>query len=176
MNEPYRDTQITFDIDTMINEARPGSILGIGEGAGDYARNYLAQRQILKQPCTVTTFSADTALARLTPSHRYDLGIVANTLEYLDKDLSGQLIARLRDLHTSRFVVVVRVGHDWDDLATVWNNNEMLGLGMKLLSRYEDEGRQVHVYKYDILSYKKTPEWLNPHDWANPELWDKYRW
>lgn len=32
------------------------------------------------------------------------------------------------------------------------------------------------VYLFDIETYKRTPDWLNARHWANPELWDKYRW
>ena len=28
-------------------------------------------------------------------------------------------------------------------------------------------------YIYNISSYKKSPDWLNSYNWANPELWDK---
>lgn len=32
------------------------------------------------------------------------------------------------------------------------------------------------VFNYDIRDYKHTPDWLNARNWANPELWGKYRW
>ncbi|WP_322520450.1 DUF6231 family protein [Guyparkeria halophila] len=32
------------------------------------------------------------------------------------------------------------------------------------------------IYLFDIETYKRTPDWLNARHWANPELWDKYRW
>ncbi|MGD8939893.1 MAG: DUF6231 family protein [Gammaproteobacteria bacterium] len=34
----------------------------------------------------------------------------------------------------------------------------------------------MHVYAFDIASYKTTPDWLNNKYWANPELWDKHWW
>ncbi len=32
------------------------------------------------------------------------------------------------------------------------------------------------VYLFDIETYKRTPDWLNARNWANPEMWDKHRW
>ncbi|MDD3447840.1 MAG: DUF6231 family protein [Gammaproteobacteria bacterium] len=34
----------------------------------------------------------------------------------------------------------------------------------------------VHLYGFDIATYKVTPDWLNSRYWANPELWDRYWW
>ena len=173
MNEPVE--QIRFDIETLIDECRPSSILCVGEGAHRFVETYVAQREVMQRPCAVTKMS-ETALHDLKQSQRYDVGIIVNTLEYLEKDDSNQLVARLRDLHTTRFVVLVRVGGDWEDLKSEWQVSDFLSFGMKLVNRYQIDGKPMHIYTYDISTYKKTPEWLNPKDWANPELWDKFRW
>ena len=176
MNKYTPAEQIGFDIETLINECQPASILVIGERAQGYIENYISQKKIIKQECSVTSISVDTALAQLKQHQRYDVGIVADAVEYLDKDQSGQLIASLRDLHTTRFVMVVRMGDKWDRLKSVWQTVDLLGYGMKLVNRYSFDDKPIHVYKYDISTYKKTPEWLNSKNWANPQLWDKFRW
>jgi len=43
--------------------------------------------------------------------------------------------------------------------------------GLGFMADSGDQG-----YCFDIDHYKTTPDWLNPRHWANPELWDKYRW
>ena len=119
--------------------------------------------------------AADAALNELGPTARFDLGVLVNTLESLEKEQAGQLIARLRDLHTSRFVAAVRMGDQWEN-RSVWRPGDLLGYGMKLVSRYELDAKPLALYRYDIKTYKSTPEWLNPDNWANPKLWGKFRW
>lgn len=169
-------SQITFDIETLVNECQPETILQVGDETEAFTENYTAQKKLLNQTCSVTVISADSALAQLRQPQRFDVGVVANTLEFLDKDTAGQLIARLRDLHTDRFVVVVRMGAEWQQINSVWQTSDLLGFGMKLVGRYEVESKPVHLYKYDITTYKKTPEWLNASNWANPNMWGKFRW
>ncbi|KTG17767.1 hypothetical protein AUR63_06500 [Guyparkeria sp. XI15] len=77
----------------------------------------------------------------------------------------AELLAGLRDRANRRIVVHVgeaRIGDDVDQ--------RMVSLGYRRLSAAEA------VYQFDIETYKDTPDWLNPRNWANPELWDKYRW
>jgi hypothetical protein len=77
----------------------------------------------------------------------------------------AELLAALRDRANRRIVVHVgeaRIGGSVDQ--------HMVSLGYRRLD--PDDG----VYLFDIESYKDTPDWLNPRNWANPELWDKYRW
>ena len=80
---------------------------------------------------------------------------------------------RLRDLLTKQFCVVVPVGEDWSINTSSWENNELLGLGLSVVNQYEYEQGLMVLYKYDIATYKKTPEWLNADNWANPQFWDK---
>lgn len=176
MNIKTADSQIGFDIETLINECQPSSILVIGANEKTYIANYIAQKKALHQQCTVTSISIKDALPYRQKPLRYDVGIVVDTLEYLDKEQSGQLIARLRDLHTDRFVIVVRIGDQWEHIKSIWQTVDLLGFGMKLVSRYHIDNKPIHVYKYDISTYKKTPEWLNAKNWANPELWSRFRW
>ncbi|MFW6041456.1 MAG: DUF6231 family protein [Guyparkeria sp.] len=74
----------------------------------------------------------------------------------------SQLLASLRD--RGNRPVVVYLGESVDD------RMKMIALGYKASSPDDP------VYQFDIHDYKQTPDWLNPRNWANPELWDKYRW
>lgn len=176
MNKHTPDGQIGFDIETLINECQPESILTIGEKAKTYIADYIEQRKALNQQCAVTPISGKDALTHPQGTQRYDVGIVVDTLEYMDKEQSGQLIARLRDLHTDRFVMVIRIGDQWEHIKSTWQTVDLLSFGMKLVNHYNIDNKPVHIYKYDISTYKKTPEWLNASNWANPQLWDKFRW
>lgn len=170
MTEPY-----CFDIETLLNECQPRSVLVIGGGADQAVDSYREQKRLLGRECRIERVDRSTALESL--EQRYDMGIVTETIEYMDKRDGVLLLSRLRDLFTARFCASVRVGDNWPDVASAWTRNELLGIGMMLVNSYDVEGkRRLHLYKYDIATYKPTPGWLNPDDWANPELWNKYRW
>ncbi len=162
-----------FDIGTLLADSRPDSILSIGPDPQAPIADYLEQRAFLRRPCRVTTLLPNQVAAGLDTVDRFELGIVLDTLEHLDKEQGVHLIARLRDVHTARFCVVANLDAPKSDTTARWTAEDFVGLGMVLVNRYE-HGR--HMYKYDIATYKATPDWLNPSDWANPELWDKYRW
>lgn len=165
----------SFDIETLLNECQPNSLLLVGDGADEAVESYLEQKKVLGRECHVFRLGGESGSVPI--NRRYDLGIVTETLEYLDKTPAIRLLSRLRDLYTARFCASVRIGDEWPDLRSTWTRNELLAVGMKLVNSYKDEsGRPVHLYTYDIATYKSTPRWLNPDDWANPELWNKYRW
>ncbi|MDH3280012.1 MAG: DUF6231 family protein [Gammaproteobacteria bacterium] len=171
MTEAY-----AFDIGTLLADSRPDSILSIGPNARALVTDYLEQRAFLGQPCPLVTLEPAEALAKLSDLGRFDLGIVADTLEQLEKVKGSHLIASLRDVHTARFCVVVTISTPESSAKSQWTASDCLGLGMILVNAYEQDSVVRHMYKYDIATYKSTPEWLNSSDWANPELWDKYRW
>jgi len=170
MTAPY-----CFDIETLLNECRPASLLIIGSGADAAVDAYLAHNRVLDRECQIHRAqpSPDPSLA----TERWDMGIVTDTLEYLDKREAFRLLARLRDLYTERFCATVRIGDAWPDLKSRWSRNDLLAIGMSLVNSYDDgDGRSLQLCKYDIATYKATPRWLSPDNWANPELWNKYRW
>lgn len=170
MTKPY-----CFDIETLLNECQPGSVLVVGGGAEQAVDSYREQKQLLGRECRIERIGGDAPIESLTG--RYDMGVVTETIEYMEKREAVLLLSRLRDLYTARFCTAVRVGDDWPDLTSTWTRNELLGIGLMLVNSYEDDdNRRIQLYKYDIATYKPTPGWLNPEDWANPELWNKYRW
>lgn len=170
MTHPY-----CFDIETLLNDCQPASILVMGSGAQTAVRAYREQKELLGKGCHVD--HVEPPAASDTLGRRYDMGVVTETLEFLDKRRALVLLSRLRDLYTSRFCVAVRIGAAWPGLTSYWHRRELLGAGMLLVNSYDaTEQCRLQLYKYDIASYKPTPGWLNPDDWANPELWNKYRW
>lgn len=101
---------------------------------------------------------------------RYDFALVAGVIEQLPAAEAGHLLARLRDLHVSRMLVVVdRHRCPLDD-----TDFRALGLCAAFLGDTDDD--DLRAYAFELATYKRTPDWLNPRDWAHPELWDKYRW
>lgn len=106
----------------------------------------------------------------------FDAALTLNALETMHKSDAGILIGRLRDVHTRRFLVLLRVGSEWEDQVSLWRRTDMIAYGLGLEAKYGLGARALHLYRFDINDYKRTPEWLNSRNWAHPELWDKYRW
>ena len=168
MSEPvYAD-----DITKLLHQLKPHSIILLDPDGTGLCSAYLQAHP----ECELEYVAQPDAAAQLGVGGRYDLCIVANTLEYMDKISAGQLIARLRDLLARQLFVVVPVGEGWPDLESYWAMSDFIGFGMHLVSDYEHDGRCWHMYKFDLADYKLTPDWLNARYWAHPERWDKERW
>jgi hypothetical protein len=152
------------DLTTLLEVTRPHSVLLLDPDPEMLPLNSVPAG------CRVTRLSAD-KFAELPDLGRFDLGIVANTLEYLERKAAGMLLARLRDLHTRRFVVLVPLGTHWENLRSHWQTADLLGYGMTVMARYREADRPLHLYHYAIESYKTTPDWFNSQHWAHPERW-----
>ena len=81
------------------------------------------------------------------------------------------LVSWLRDVHVQKVLVMAR-----SDNAGELSRHSLIGLGFHRLAVSRDATGRRRWYEYDMAHYKVTPDWLNPRNWANPELWDKYRW
>lgn len=160
------------DINRQLETYRPRSVLLVDRDRNEALRAYQAQHP----RCRVTRLDGTDPLRHLQSEGRYDMGIVVNTLEHMDKAGAGRLVARLRDLHTRRACIVIPVGPAWCGLTSTWEPTDMIAYGMTLIGSRERDGKPVHLYGFDIAEYKERPDWLNSDHWANPDLWDKYRW
>jgi hypothetical protein len=152
------------DLKVLMEITRPDSILLIDPNPEGLPPN------ILPANCRVKQLKDD-IITQLQTLGLFDLGIVANTLEHLDRKSAGILLARLRDLNTRRFVVLAPVGKGWENQRTHWERNDFIGYGMTLMAHYRLDNKSLHLYHYAIESYKTIPEWFNSKHWAHPELW-----
>ncbi len=152
------------DLQTLLEVARPTSILVIDPDPHGLPAQHLSSG------CRMTRLEGD-LLEQLPTIGRFDLGVVAHTLEHLDRKTAGILLAGLRDIHTRRFVVLAPIGKTWEGLQSYWETVDFLGYGMTLMARYRVDGKPLHLYHYAIQSYKVTPEWFNSKHWAHPERW-----
>jgi hypothetical protein len=157
-------------LEKYLRERRPESILSIGVDDPGLFDRYLAAHP----EAIVHRLDAGALLGDTRDLPRFDLALVANTLERLDARQAGILISRLRDLHARRLLVLVPIGEGWPGSRSRWEPGDLLGFGMRRLAVYRTPQGPVHFYRFDLSDYKLTPEWLSPKDWANPEMWDKY--
>lgn len=103
--------------------------------------------------------------ARL-PAHRYELAVVAETLEALPAAAARELLAALRDRLAAHVVLWLDTGR------AAMDESDLRALGYRIHAR---DGAQL-LCGFDLQDYKDRPDWLNPRQWAHPERWDKFRW
>ena len=167
----YQETEQS-ELKSLVQQFQPNQILSIGPAGQELFAEYLAGCQ----QCALQEFTAPPTLDALDEQGRFDLVFVSHVLERMPKSEAEQLIARLRDLHCDRLIVVIPIGTDWSEHVSHWQQTDLLGLGFSLLAEFHSNKHLVHIYAFDIASYKTTPEWLNNKYWANPEVFDKYWW
>lgn len=153
----------------------PASLLALGAGADALLADYRSAHP----ECRITeldprgTLQGPALLEALADEGRFDFVVVgAGVLEHLDANTGANLLARLRDLHTSRFCVALR-RHDG---AGCWQSAELIAMGLAHWSSEDVDGSALEIYGFDLGTYKATPDWLNARHWAHPEHWGKYRW
>jgi hypothetical protein len=100
------------------------------------------------------------------PPHRYALAVVAATLEPLEPAAARAMLAALRDRVAAQVVLWV------DATRAPIDETELRALGFRIHAR---DGAHL-LCGFDLQDYKERPDWLNPSQWAHPELWDKFRW
>ncbi|HHB11783.1 MAG TPA: hypothetical protein ENK62_01115 [Chromatiales bacterium] len=90
-----------------------------------------------------------------------------------DQRRAEHVLARLRDLYCQRVLLVTpldaREPHGWPEA-------QLRALGFLRLLRTGQAGTDWGLFGFDLYDYKTTPDWLNPRYWANPHLWNRYRW
>lgn len=99
----------------------------------------------------------------------FDLVLVGGIIEQLDRRDGGILLATLRDLHARTLIVQILDAFVADE--TSWSLADMLAFGFERLGSFKEPEGTVDVYRFSLNDYKKTPDWLNPSNWAHPHLW-----
>lgn len=159
---PVLDEKIT----ALIARAQPRRVLAVG----GLARALVAPAA--DDGVELTTLPAAGAERMLSDHGPQDIALIAGGLEALTPRGAAQLLSQLRDLYASWVIVIT----DRDAPPEGLSRHDLVGLGFSLLGDAIHDTQPVHVYEFDMATYKTTPDWLNSRYWANPELWDKYRW
>ena len=167
--------ELLFDITVLLETVCPERLLIIGESLFSLSDDYQRQCQLIKKTCKITKVSASIGISNFSLSTRYDLAILGGLLENNLQIENEQLIARLRDLYTPRLILIA------DLEKTDWQENDLFGLGFNRftpIKNLENSNSKANfvVYQYNIDCYKRTPDWFNPKNWANPNLWNKFWW
>lgn len=152
---------ITDDILLLIHEIQPETLLIISDEGIDGVSDGI--------DCTVIPCSD--SLSALQNLGRFDLVLVINALKQLEKSEGEQLLGRLRNVHAKRLLLSHQPCEQWP-------LNGFFAFAMTELNHYQadDIHPEQQLFEYNIHSYKSVPDWLNNKFWANPNMWNKYRW
>jgi hypothetical protein len=104
-------------------------------------------------------------VADLDSELRAHVGIVAGQLETMEHEDGVNLLARLRDVHCVKVLLLVSGGD--------WTRDELLVLGYHE-TKHLSSNRRCYLYDAEISNQPR--DWNNPGNWANPENFRKYRW
>ena len=52
--------------------------------------------------------------------------------------------------------------------ACQWQETDFFALALQASECFQREQQTLHLFTYDLLSYKQVPDWLNAKFWANP--------
>lgn len=165
-----KDQGFSADIAMALKEAAPHTILALGVQADEVFTDYVRANP----GCVLTHLPSGDWLSQLEAAGRFDFVFLSGVLETLSKRDAGVLLARLRDIHTERLYVLAPIGKAWLNHASFWEYNDLIGFGMERVSIYVKNGLPLALLKFELRTYKTTPEWFNSKYWARPELWDKY--
>lgn len=101
---------------------------------------------------------------------RYDLALVVDCLEHLEKRDGLQLLGGIRNLNASRIAVLADKG------ASQWEDRDFYSLALQATERFRRDEQVLDLFTYDVRDYKQVPDWLNAKFWANPQNFGKYWW
>lgn len=99
----------------------------------------------------------------------FDFVLIKGLLEKINKEKAENLIAQMRDVHARQLLLIIN------------NNcelkvNNLIRLGLRKVAEIDQNDQFFEAWYFALESYKKVPDWLNNRFWANPELYEKYRW
>jgi hypothetical protein len=102
------------------------------------------------------------------------VAIVVNLFEHLDKAKGMQVLSRLRDVLSPQYCICLPLSKTGD--ANKWQLTDLFSFALSKVASYTQDSVEYGLFKYNIDDYKKTPDWLNSNNWANPQMWGKYWW
>jgi hypothetical protein len=163
-----------FDIETLVNVAQAERILVLGDCDASFLNDYVTQKAILNHRIAVVHLAAADIQQLWQQDQRYDVAIVVDLFEHIDKGLAMQVLSRLRDVSCPQYCICLPLSQQQSD--SEWHLIDLFSFALSKVASYKQGGIEYGLFKYNIRDYKKTPDWLNSDNWANPQMWGKYWW
>ena len=98
-----------FDIETLINTAQPSRILLIGDCDASFLTTYQQQKKLIQQDCEINSISSTDIDQLWQINDAYDVAIVVNLFEHLEKSKGMQVLSRLRDVLSPQYCIALPV-------------------------------------------------------------------
>lgn len=103
---------------------------------------------------------------------RYDLAVIILSN---DSTIDTQIIQRCRDLFAKHCLVVQNLSEPATGVDVVSFGFSRLH-EQPIVENDQDHHTSYQVWQFNLFDYKHLPDWFNSKFWANPELWNKFRW
>jgi len=132
-------------------------IVSLLEKNGSEIKNFLKKYKIKFKNISLNNDIIDDGMLILSPTD-------SNIIESYNK--FGNLL-----INSQKRIIIIRK-IDTEEYITD-AHNIIMSLGFILAFKTNQNNLFYLVYVYNISNYKKTPDWLNNENWANPELWEK---
>ena len=139
-----------------IMENHTGTVLLL-EKNGSEIKDFLKRYKINFKNISLNNDVTDDGMVILSPTD-------SNIIESYNK--FGNLL-----INSQKRIIIIRK-IDTEEYITD-AHNIIMSLGFILAFKTNQNNLFYLVYVYNISNYKKTPDWLNNENWANPELWEK---
>jgi len=162
--------EIIFDIQSLLETICPLKVLIVGESLYGIADEYSAQCASIHRDISVTKVDKATEIANNVYSDRYDFAVIGEVTESTSKQHSQQVLSRVRNFCAPQMIIAVNLNN------SEWSMHDFLAIGLAKFTEHKSDGENSILYQYNIDTYKKTPDWFNSENWANPEMWGKHWW
>ncbi|MDF1782491.1 MAG: DUF6231 family protein [Alcanivoracaceae bacterium] len=153
----------------MLDSQMPTSMLVVSMNAIPLLESWCKEHN-----CQLTTISELNPFPLLADTRRFDLVVVADQLEYMNRHSGEELLGLVRNLHSNAMVVLYQAALAPQKLR--WKLSDFLGMGMRRQGNFRDGDREMSLFSYELDTYNFTRSWNNSRFWANPENWGKYWW
>ena len=139
---------------------------------GNDTQSVFSQIQAIDQAVSWEAFDYQAFIAHRFAT-RYDLAVIILSN---DSAIDTQIIQRCRDLFAKHCLVV-------QDLSEPATGVDVVSFGFSRLHEQpivendpDPQTTSYQVWQFNLFDYKHLPDWFNSKFWANPELWNKFRW
>ena len=153
----------------LLDSQRPDSLLLISMNPVPLLEQWCSEHH-----CQLSTISELDPFAELADTRRFDLVVIADQLEYMNRHSGEELLGLVRNLHSDAMVVLYQPALAPQKLR--WQLADFLGMGLRRQGVFRDDNREMSLYSYELGSYNFVRSWNNARFWANPENWGKYWW
>ena len=104
---------------------------------------------------------------------RYELAVIILSN---DSAIDTQIIQRCRDLFAKHCLVVQNLSEPATGVDVVSFGFSRLHEQPIVENDQSHHATSYQVWQFNLFDYKHLPDWFNSKFWANPELWNKFRW